>query len=264
MRSNRPLKVAEPKKNEGIVSDLSHFLLILTPFLAFVFISDFWMWLLPFIAMLVIYQWRLGGRFRAEAVFWGIFSLLVIFRVTWPLMFVLPIFVGAVLHFYALKKYRFMSWATWGKPTKKSLSTAAAICFLSSLGLLVWFYTVNPDVSGITKLLPEKMSIVAFIGFSILFSLANAIWEEFLLKGFTWSSLSLVCASPVKINLIQSFLFGLVHYQGFPSGLSGVILASIYGYMLGILRQRSDGMGELILTHFVADMIICILVFTQI
>jgi len=56
---------------------------------------------------------------------------------------------------------------------------------------------------------------------------------------------------------LQAWLFGAMHYlQGFPNGGWGLVMAAVYGLMLGWLRRRSQGMLAPWLAHICADMVI--------
>jgi membrane protease YdiL (CAAX protease family) len=52
---------------------------------------------------------------------------------------------------------------------------------------------------------------------------------------------------------IQGVAFGIVHANGFPRGVVGVVLASVYGVSLGLLRLRSGGLLAPFVAHVIAD-----------
>ena len=54
-------------------------------------------------------------------------------------------------------------------------------------------------------------------------------------------------------NLLQAVLFGLVHYHGIPSGLAGVVLCFIYGYLSGLLADIGGGLLYPVVAHTIAD-----------
>ncbi len=53
--------------------------------------------------------------------------------------------------------------------------------------------------------------------------------------------------------LAQAVAFGVIHAQGFPRGVVGMVMASIYGLMLGVLRLRARGLAAPVLAHICAD-----------
>ena len=78
-----------------------------------------------------------------------------------------------------------------------------------------------------------------------------------------WEGLLRVLPAGLAVNLVQAFFFGLVHYHGFPHGFMGVLMAAIYGFAIGIIRQRSGGMLAPIVTHVFADITISALVYAR-
>jgi membrane protease YdiL (CAAX protease family) len=55
---------------------------------------------------------------------------------------------------------------------------------------------------------------------------------------------------------LQALAFGLLHIQGFPRGWSGVLLATVYGAMMGELRRRTGGLLLPWAVHVGADLVI--------
>jgi hypothetical protein len=56
--------------------------------------------------------------------------------------------------------------------------------------------------------------------------------------------------------VVQAVAFGLIHWRGFPRGLDGVVLATVYGLMLGAIRRRTGGLLAPWLAHVFADVVI--------
>jgi hypothetical protein len=50
-----------------------------------------------------------------------------------------------------------------------------------------------------------------------------------------------------------------MHLHGFPRGWSGVALASVYGLMMGALRQRARGLLAPWVAHLFADLAIVVI-----
>jgi uncharacterized protein len=59
--------------------------------------------------------------------------------------------------------------------------------------------------------------------------------------------------------VIQAISFGVAHAHGFPRGVTGVVWAGSWAYLLGMLRTQSRGLLAPVLAHFVADMTIVLL-----
>jgi len=83
-------------------------------------------------------------------------------------------------------------------------------------------------------------------------SLANALMEEAIFRGVFQEALTAEWG-PWPAIVIQGVLFGVVHIQGFPRGLAGLVMASGYGIALGWLRLRSGGMAASCIAHVCAD-----------
>lgn len=56
--------------------------------------------------------------------------------------------------------------------------------------------------------------------------------------------------------LITAVLFGLAHYQGVPSGLLGIALSAILGFLLAKSMLDTKGMFWAWLIHFLQDILI--------
>jgi len=59
---------------------------------------------------------------------------------------------------------------------------------------------------------------------------------------------------------LQGVAFGIGHWSGIPGGFAGVILASLYGTLLGALRKSENGLLLCIAAHICADTTIYCLV----
>jgi hypothetical protein len=94
----------------------------------------------------------------------------------------------------------------------------------------------------------------------LAFAIGNAAVEEFVFRGVYMHSLDSAFGAGMVSVLVQGWLFGAIHYlSGFPNGLAGLVLATAYGVMLGLLRRRSSGMLAPWLAHAGADMIIFVI-----
>jgi uncharacterized protein len=69
------------------------------------------------------------------------------------------------------------------------------------------------------------------MGWIILFSLTNSFDEEAIYRIGIVSPLKGLIA-PMTIFLISAVLFGIPHFGGMPSGIIGVLMASVLGYVL--------------------------------
>lgn len=177
-------------------------------------------------------------------------------RLTWPLpmLLALGIFAGAI---------RLVPWLgegadVWrrGRIDRTVVLLSVAFAAVASVALVLWTHLAQPDLASLRSLIPPRFPIALLALGGLLFSIFNAIGEEFLWRGAILDALDRTLGQGTLPLLIQAASFGLAHYQGFPRGWTGVGLAAIYGLMMGIVRRRSDGMVAPIVAHVFADMTI--------
>lgn len=126
-------------------------------------------------------------------------------------------------------------------------------CRLGILGRIL-----STDLESYRAMVPRG-SLLVLISAALGFALLNASMEELIWRGGiqTW----LIERTSVWLAiLLQGLSFGALHWAGFPSGWSGVALATTYGIMLGWLRQATGGLAAPIVAHIIADVTIFLLV----
>ncbi|PYJ73261.1 MAG: hypothetical protein DME75_01995 [Verrucomicrobia bacterium] len=85
------------------------------------------------------------------------------------------------------------------------------------------------------------------------FALFNAALEEMIWRGVVFDALERTRLPTVPVVLMQAVSFGVAHLHGFPSGSVGILLASVYGVILGVLRAHTRGLLVPFVTHAVTD-----------
>lgn len=150
---------------------------------------------------------------------------------------------------------RQINYLTRGKASIITIILIIATIVVSSVALIMWFELLKPDTSEFQEMIPAK-NISLLIPLGLGFALINALTEEFVWRGIFWDGLKQSFNCPVIVIIVQALLFGLIHLGGFPKSLVGVVLASVYGLFLGIIRHKSDGIFYPILTHIFADLVI--------
>ena len=85
------------------------------------------------------------------------------------------------------------------------------------------------------------------------FALFNAAVEEMIWRGVIFDALERARLPTTLVVLMQAVSFGVVHLHGFPSGSFGILLASAYGAILGVLRAQTRGLLVPFVTHAVTD-----------
>ena len=91
-----------------------------------------------------------------------------------------------------------------------------------------------------------QLAIMAFLNASAEEMTSRGFWlNEFITRGNAMSF--------HQANLCQAVSFGVWHYHGIPSGITGVALTTLYGYIMGTLYQHGHGLCLPIVCHSIAD-----------
>lgn len=135
---------------------------------------------------------------------------------------------------------------TWGLATATILGAGA--------GLTAFAVVVRPEVSSYLlslRSLPWWMAVVGVVGFAVV----NPVWEELLYRGVLQTELAATVGAWLAV-VVQALLFGLSHLHGFPSGWLGVAMAAGWGFALGVIRMRTDGLVIPYMAHVFANLAI--------
>jgi membrane protease YdiL (CAAX protease family) len=125
------------------------------------------------------------------------------------------------------------------------------VVLLAGMGEVVIHVTVTrgPSFASVADaILPLVLVILA--GAAI-----NAFCEEFLFRSVLLAALTPVLGPGQSLTL-TSLRFGLGHWSGNPSGPVGVLLAGVFGWLLGKSMFDTRGMGWAFLIHWVSDVAI--------
>ncbi|HEU5312591.1 MAG TPA: type II CAAX endopeptidase family protein [Candidatus Udaeobacter sp.] len=170
----------------------------------------------------------------------------------WPWSFLIPV----LLYWTLLQSFRPLrltaTWLRTGQPTLPIWIVAATVAVVSALSLLVWFKLACPDVKWQAALIPS-WSPGRLVLLGLGFALFNAAVEEMIWRGVIFDALERARFPTISVVLIQAVSFGVVHLHGFPSGSVGILLASVYGAILGLLRAQTRGLLVPFVTHAVTD-----------
>ncbi len=94
-----------------------------------------------------------------------------------------------------------------------------------------------------------------FVPLVLLFSLTNSFTEEIIFRYGIIAGLDKQYAKLV-ILIVSAVLFGLPHYFGNPSGVTGVVMSGVLGYILCKATIETKGISMSWFIHFVQDVII--------
>ena len=173
----------------------------------------------------------------------------------WPLPTALAL--GIVLIIGKLTPFtkEAFGWIRRGDWGRQQIATTTIVAAISGISLVSWYVIVKPDISDIAGRIAHVHPI-ALILTGLLFSITNAICEEFVWRGMIFDTVERAFSSSAVVIFVQALSFGMAHLNGFPRGASGIILASIYGCIMGYVRQQSKGLLAPIVAHAFADAVI--------
>ena len=95
----------------------------------------------------------------------------------------------------------------------------------------------------------------SFLPLVLFISLTNSFSEEIIYR-FAINGNLINRMSKLSVLITSAILFGLPHYLGYPSGLVGVIMAALLGYILSKATYETQGIGIAWTIHFIQDIII--------
>jgi len=148
------------------------------------------------------------------------------------------------------------SWLRVGRLDRGVWRLMFVSVFVSALALLLWFALAKPDYSALVGTLFPRLPLPLLFAGVVGFSLINAAIEELIYRGVLLGALDATLGVGMLPVVLQAGVFGIVHIAGFPRGLAGVGLASIYGLLMGAVRRRARGMLGPWLAHVVTDVVI--------
>jgi membrane protease YdiL (CAAX protease family) len=135
----------------------------------------------------------------------------------------------------------------WRRPAWRRLGPLWAV--LISVGTLTaMLFAIPPEAGMLSRLLPV-LPIV------LLLAATNTFNEEFQFRNVPLATLPALLGKAQAL-LLTAVYFGLEHYYGNPPALSGVLLATFLGYLLGKSMLETGGSRWAWLIHWLQDVII--------
>lgn len=131
------------------------------------------------------------------------------------------------------------------------LGYAAALVAATTAALVGFHVLARPDVTALAAKLPVS-AFGSLVLAGACFSVVNAILEELVFRGVLWEAVAREWNAAVALGA-TAVLFGLGHWQGYPSGPLGATMAGVYGVALGLLRWWAGGLGLAVACHVCAD-----------
>jgi membrane protease YdiL (CAAX protease family) len=176
----------------------------------------------------------------------------------WPWHFALPLLGYAAVVVVIPPLRRTFAWLHAGHLGRRVLAVSGGIILIASAALVLFQAVFVPDLAHLRAQFPDVTG-GRLVLFGVYFSLLNALLEEVVFRGVVQDALESQFR-PITALLLQAIIFGIAHYQGYPMGILGVVLAAIYGLMLGWLRNWAGGLAAPVLVHVFADATIFALV----
>jgi len=97
--------------------------------------------------------------------------------------------------------------------------------------------------------------LLEYWALGVVFALANSLVEEFWFRGLLMGALKPLVPMG-RLIVLQAVVFGLIHWFGTPQGVWGVILAGVWGGLLGWWVYVRKSLWPALMVHFLADMLI--------
>jgi len=145
-----------------------------------------------------------------------------------------------------------------GRLTRADAWAIVGLVMLSATVLLAFHNLTAPNLAFGADLVTEvpRWSLIAV---AVLFASTNAAVEELLFRGAILHHLR-HALGPWPAVTLQAMAFGLLHLHGYPYGPVGVVLATLYGLLLGAVRIRSGGLLGPWVAHVCADLVIFVFI----
>ena len=86
----------------------------------------------------------------------------------------------------------------------------------------------------------------------LILSVLNAFAEEILFRLVLFQLLKKITNNYLVSNLIQSFMYSILHF--FIGGFIFGIMALLYGFILGVIAEKSESIAPTLLCHFLIDL----------
>jgi len=147
------------------------------------------------------------------------------------------------------------AWLERGEFGRALVGWTGAVIVVSAGALVAWWAIVRPDLADVPLPVGLHPALLAtgFLGWAVV----NAAAEELYFRGALQHELVRTLGRGGVV--VQAVAFGFMHVHGFPGGWSGVILATIFGLMVGALRSRASGLLAPWVAHVGADLTIAVI-----
>lgn len=170
-------------------------------------------------------------------------------RLFWPV----DLFIASAIFWFLVRKLRSLpdSKVEWKIPNSKLAILSIPAIVIPSLVCLLIYYRFYPEVANQWPL-PE-MPAWAIPLVVLIIALVNGLREEFYFR-FLLQSVLVNKWSKFYGLLCASVLFGYMHFSaGFPQGYWGVLLTSLFGFIIGLQYLHFKSRILTWATHSITD-----------
>ena len=193
-----------------------------------------------------------GGAMHGTVFLVSLGAVAVLFSpLSWPWYLLLPLLVYAVVVLAWPRMRRTAPRLGFGRLEGWPLATAVLVSVATVVVLVVFQALACPELTDLAAGVPMAAFGNLLVA-GVCFSVANATLEELIFRGILWEVAAAEWSGGVALGA-TSALFGLGHLHGYPPGPLGVVLASLFGLALGVLRWWTGGLGLAIAVHVCAD-----------
>ena len=148
---------------------------------------------------------------------------------------------------------RLSLYLSWPKTTGYLLGTLVLLSCLSVIIMYVWFSHMGRRPLYDYRFGFSRIS-ARFVLSALGFALLNSLSEELLFRSALFSEFRGELSFYVA-NTSQAVVFGFVHFKGgFPSGWLGVLMTSVFGFILGMIVEHTGSIVPGAGVHFCVNL----------
>ncbi len=192
---------------------------------------------------------------RLAAICWasvGFFSA-VSFGLVWPIPQLFGLLTAGA--FFRREHWERPAWLGRERRDRAARLLAATSIPLTTIALVAFIASGRADLNTATEGL-QSLPVWTLPLVGVGFVLVNPTVEEILFRGVIQEMVTEVSARPAIGIAVQGAAFGTIHLNGVPGGPFGVVMATGWGIMLGIIRHRTGSIRLVWVVHVLANIAI--------
>ncbi len=251
----KTLPIIQPPDRSNILGTIMILLVFVFSFVVYLYLPMAYELGLVAAGILFILSLITRDRFAIQVSLFQLILILVIPHWKWPFFQTVPLLVTLAVFSITKEQRKTLGWFKVGRMDRPIWLAIGATALVSGGALLFWFLLFHPNISKFLAMLPD-WGPAGLLAVGVMFSVVNAAVEEGVYRGIIMQALDAAVGAGHLSVILQAVAFGFIHLYGFPSGWFGVLMATVYGLMLGYIRRYSGGMLAPFIAHIVADAVI--------